>query len=693
MSANNREPIFQILQDLFHTIGNELTNAYIYLREHPEVTWSGAGFVILSASFLCVKWFRNLFSQKNNAVPTAETSLPSETAPSSTTETAPIPQPPTEEPDIITECDLLPGLPKKTNELPPATNCFPPRSRMRLKSMGNMFVGRLENLWAIHEILLAGKKAIVQGGNTGLLTGMGGLGKTQLAIEYVHRFTGAYPGGIFWINAEQGFETVPSQFLEGLPGVEIDEKNPLKRQLAELWQILDPRGPAVLVVYDNFPEKEELQPWLPPFGSISVLVTTRRRDITTLPSISLEILSNEEGLALLNMGKRQFGEEAFKLIEALGGLPLALELTRHYVNLREDITVDALLKSFEEMGEMKALAHFTTNYTDQLPSGHDKEVAATIQMSWELATPLAKKVLQAMACLAPVPVPRRLLYQILDIPPQKGIGDTLGEALNELDKSLALIDLDTKKDPIIHRLISGFVQTVSGATHSLQQRVIDCVKKEMKRSHDVHDTASLVALDDTIPHADFLLTNKKIEAKNYIEISDSCLKHFIDKGHYSIALKYGRSSLKNAQESLEKGDPTIARIQSNLALVLKDLGELKEARDLLQEALESDKKSYEKGHPAIATRQNNLAMVLQALGELKAARDLFQEALGSYKKSYEKGHPEIAIGQNNLAMVLKDLGELKAARDLFQEALDSYKKSYEKGHPQIGRCQASCRLF
>ena len=78
---------------------------------------------------------------------------------------------------------------------------------------------------------------------------------------------------------------------------------------------------------------------------------------------------------------------------------------------------------------------------------------------------------------------------------------------------------------------------------------------------------------------------------------------------------------------------------------------------------------FEPGHPSIATHQSNLALVLKDLGELEEARDLLRQALAVALQTFEPGHPSIATRQSNLAMVLKDLGELEEARDLLRQAL------------------------
>ncbi|PYV45420.1 MAG: hypothetical protein DMG06_02435 [Acidobacteria bacterium] len=72
---------------------------------------------------------------------------------------------------------------------------------MPYRALGDGFVGRVEALWEVHHKLNQGKTTIVQG--VGVVTGMGGLGKSQLATDYVHRFGRTYGGGVFWVDSDQ----------------------------------------------------------------------------------------------------------------------------------------------------------------------------------------------------------------------------------------------------------------------------------------------------------------------------------------------------------------------------------------------------------------------------------------------------------------------------------------------------------
>ena len=165
-----------------------------------------------------------------------------------------------------------------------------------------------------------------------------------------------------------------------------------------------------------------------------------------------------------------------------------------------------------------------------------------------------------------------------------------------------------------------------------------------------------------------------------------------DLGQMEEARDLLRQALASDEKTFEPGHPSIAISQSNLALVLQDLGQMEEARDLLRQALASDEKTFEPGHPSIATSQSNLALVLQDLGQMEEARDLLRKALASAEKTFEPGHPSIAISQSNLALVLKDLGQMEEARDLLRQALASDEKTFEPGHPSIAISQSNLAL-
>ena len=518
--------------------------------------------------------------------------------------------------------------------LPPVVD-LPSGSWMPHRSLGDRFVGRIEALWELRDCLTAGKTAVVQG--VGLVTGTGGLGKTQLAVEYAHRFAMDYLGGVFWIEADQGQPQLIAT-IAGAVGIEVDGKMPLADQLLVVWRGLN-RATASLVILDNFLDPEPLQPWLPPGGPIHLLVTTRRRDLTGYPTIGLRVLTPDEGVQLLNSGQhRHAPEEARQLVEEVGGLPLALELLRDYLDSSTDVTPAMVVEEFARGEAVAFLEEFAGEYRDELPTGHEKGVVKTFELSWALASEPAQRVLTVMALLAPTGVPRRLLRAVLEIPEATPLRDPLRQWLREL-RRLSLVDFDVTDDPFAHRLIMGFVRHRGSVEASLREATVGSVRREMERSFDEHDTKSLRELEPIFPHAVALLQNEGLPDEAAIDLATSVGKHHENCGRFSLARSFYVIALRRSKEAYPPDHQDIAIRQSNLALVLQDLGELEEARELLRAALASDEQSYAPGHPSIATRQSNLALVLHDLGELGEVRELLQHAYDSLLQKFGSAHP------------------------------------------------------
>ena len=570
-------------------------------------------------------------------------------------------------------------------KLPPVQR-LPARHRMPYRSLDGGFVGRVDALWQIHDALHGGNTAIVQG--ISVVAGTGGLGKTQAAIEYAHRFGAGYPGGVYWVDTEGGLANLVTQVSEAAE-IDIDPKAEEQKQLGQLWKELNKRA-ASLLILDNFPEKIHLRPYLPITGCIHTLVTTRRQDLSGFPHVRLNVLSVDAGVALLNSGVRKLSrDEALVLVERLGGLPLALELTKSYLNYRQNASVAQVLAEMAKSGEVKVLRGFAMQYRDELPSEHETDIAQTFQASWNAAPPAAQDVLRVMADLAPVGVPRKLIRQVLGLSEPAGLDDALEESLSELTR-LSLIELDLHGNPLMHRLVHAFVRYRNEQDHlSFFERTAAVILKLMQVTFNNPDAATLRALDLLVTHAEVVLGENRLPDNDAIELLSQLVGHHTAMGRFNMARLFALAALERAEKSFEPGHPSIAIRQSNLATVLKNLGQLEKARDLLKRALASDEKSFKPGHPSIAASQSNLATVLFNLGQLEDARDLLKRALASDEKSFEPGHPRIATSQSNLALVLRNLGQLENAHSLLRKALAAAEKSFEPGHPSIAIRQSN----
>jgi hypothetical protein len=180
------------------------------------------------------------------------------------------------------------------------------------------FTGRDGLLVAIRERLLANERAVVQA-----LQGMGGVGKTQLATEYAHRFAGIYDL-VWWVSAEQGgligaqFAALASELgcVEAEAGTE-EVRSAVLRELRKLRQWL--------LVFDNAENPEDVRPWLPG-GRGHVLITSRERQWAELATpVEVDVLSRPESVAILQHRVTGLNRaDAVRLAAELGDLPLAI---------------------------------------------------------------------------------------------------------------------------------------------------------------------------------------------------------------------------------------------------------------------------------------------------------------------------------------------------------------------------------
>ena len=187
-----------------------------------------------------------------------------------------------------------------------------------------------------------------------------------------------------------------------------------------------------------------LRPYLPTTGRLHTIITTRRQDLG-YATVRLPYLSIEEGVTLLNSGERKFEDSAGVLVQRLGGLPLALELAKSYLNYCQDLSIPALIDEMQVAGEVNVLTEFSKEYRDQLPSHHELDVVSTFQLSWNRTPDPAKRLLRVMGELAPAVVPRRLLRMILNLPEQPPVRDEMRKSISELVR-LSLVEVSSGGD-------------------------------------------------------------------------------------------------------------------------------------------------------------------------------------------------------------------------------------------------------
>jgi hypothetical protein len=324
---------------------------------------------------------------------------------------------------LMPQAYLPPGLPP-AGELP-APGSRPPGGRLPF-SRNLAFTGRQQELIDLAQALFYPPPADRHAAAV-VVCGLGGLGKTQLAVELCYRY-GRYLHGVHWIAADQDLaaEIAACGAALGLPAPIWPEKLP--DQVAFTLQWWAQPGQRRLVVLDNLDDPQVLETWLPQLEAVRLLVTTRRADwprtlplhvhrLGTLPRAqSAELLCR-----LAPRLEKSRPADVDALAERLGDLPLALHLAGSYLDRRPSLTPQGYLQEMARSGG--ALQHRPLPAALlSSPTHHAADLYTTFLLSWQELDAAdafdraARFLFCAAACCAPdTPIPLEPLAAALAI--------------------------------------------------------------------------------------------------------------------------------------------------------------------------------------------------------------------------------------------------------------------------------------
>jgi WD40 repeat protein len=346
--------------------------------------------------------------------------------------------------------------------------------RMRVPFLRNPgFVGREEDLLALHAALGAGGAVGIRPAG---LTGMGGIGKTQLAVEYCYRYREAYGGGVFWVNAAADWAEEFGALGEYLQPELAGET--LGRRVRAAADYLKTHADCLLVL-DNVQEPARIgQPvtadLIPAGLPCAVLLTTRRRDLGTLRAVEVTVLPREPGLRLLLRGEGRTDaaraghpqyEEACAIYRMLGGLPLALEIAGAFLGEWPEVSLCDFRARLQRQGAIDTLEAVDSDVpAADLRRLHAAAVAATLREQWDaLGTGKAvdenaRRLLRAAGQLPEAAqVPAARLGLLAGVPQRGTAGEPspLAQALRRLERA-ALVEELRGDELRLHPLVREF---------------------------------------------------------------------------------------------------------------------------------------------------------------------------------------------------------------------------------------------
>jgi nucleoside phosphorylase/Tfp pilus assembly protein PilF len=564
--------------------------------------------------------------------------------------------------------------------------------RHNLRARNPYFQGRGEELAWVEQALRQERQATITHAS---VFGLGGVGKSALALEAAHRAVdrGEYPGGVWWVAAEGDpvdalVRLAPA--LRALAPEEVRRRLPSGETHAEAiaeqvrLALGGQRAPS-LVVLDNV----SAPGWgkYVPGGAVRVLVTTRDAGLSLGKTRQLGVLSNDEARALAEAiagetpDKAEVEARDRVAVTELGRLAVAVEMAARTVKrwfrgswaeyervLREEM--ERVLEDPKLVGE------------------YGRGVFAAIDLSIDKCDAEGRELLEGAAVFAPEEVPVEWALAAAGLREDGFLATRAREGLREL--GLVTVD-DGEKVISMHRLVHRRVRGRAEKEHKeawdeAGRRGVTAVAAWVEGAVELHQTREeMETLDVRREHVEQALdaATRTRNEDRWIRIAHGLGKHLRNRARYSESLDLFRRALTIA-EQISPPDPSVVGASlSNLAMVLQDLGQPAAARPLIERALAFVEAMHGPNHGNVAKYLSNLAVVDRNLGQHVSARLLLERALIIDEATYGPNHRNVATDLSNLANVHRGLGQPAVARPLIERALAIDETAYGPEHPSV----------
>ncbi len=614
--------------------------------------------------------------------------------------------------------------------VPPRAAALPEGSS-RLFDANPLFVGRNAELQFLANVFKGRTTLVVH--QTAAATGMGGIGKTQLAVEFAHRYGPYFAGGVYWLSfatpdAIEAEIAACGATMPEMPDHYREVDLPTQVSLVQqAWQRPIPR----LLIFDNCEQEALLIRWRPTTGGCRTLLTSRRQiwDLSlNVQSLVLHKLPSAQSIELLRKFRPDLPAISPVLMDIaheLGDLPLALHLAGSYLRDRHRaITAERYL---DQLRAPALLDHISLHWKTLLPADYVPDIVRTFALSYDqLRTDhaidlMAKKLLASAACFAiGEPLPWLLLADCV----AAGNEEQNALAVDALNRLLALglveeVDLEAIR---IHRLIALYVAHTApeqmidpqeaveaalaeaaaqvnqsglpGRLLSWQLHLRHITDKAIVRSSEMAAELCnelgyhLNVIGDLRGAKEYfeqaLMIRRKLLGNEHPETASSLNNHgsvLRAMGDLEGAKEYFEQALAIRREMLGDEHPETGISLSNLGSVLRAMGDLEGAKGYIEQALVINRKLLGDEHPDTASSLNNRGSVLRAMGDLEGAKEYIEQALVINRKLLGDEHPDTATSFNNLGFVLQDLGDLEGAKAYIGQALDIRRKILGHEHP------------
>jgi hypothetical protein len=544
---------------------------------------------------------------------------------------------------------------------------------VRLAPRPEFLAGR-ESLLGELDARLAGGPGSA-GPRTAVLCGLGGAGKTSVAVEYAHRHVAE--AAVCW------------QFAAGDPAVLAAEFAVLAAQLgvrdvgdpvASVHGVLARQETGWLVVFDNARDQASIEPFLPPAGPGRVLITTQNQHWPPGKVLDVTVLDAEiaAGFLLARTGDLD-QETARELAVELGGLPLALEQAAAYMQATGTPLAGYLRLFRARQADVLARGE---------AAGHPAGVAATLGLALSRLADEAPAtgLLRLLAFLSPEPVPLALLFADgrdvgLPGPAGDGVAPLLGDPLATGDavtalRRYSLVTPAGQGQVLVHRLVQAMARAQLAAAASDQWLRAAATLVEAAIPDDTNLPAAWPACAALLPHARAVLpptSDGMSRIANYLGYSGS---YIAARDLFQVI-----TDVHLAHDAYGPWHPGTLDARHHLAYWTGKAGDAAAARDQYAALLPIRERVLGPEAPTSLAARYGLARWSGAAGNAAGARDQFAALLPIFERVCGPEHRDTLNVRHSLAYWIGEAGDAATARDQYTALLPIRERVLGPEHP------------
>jgi nucleoside phosphorylase/tetratricopeptide (TPR) repeat protein len=551
------------------------------------------------------------------------------------------------------------------------------------------FVGREDEITKLEELI-----TIQDGPRRIAITGLGGVGKTQVALELAHRIRDRDKEcSIFWVPCTS-HAMIEQTFLYIAQKLGLHDVNPAEVKEQVKIYLSSKRAGKWLLVFDNADDAEmwfasihtapPLEDSLPESEQGRILFTTRNQDVAMdlAPFNTVSIPDVDKQTAVQILEKTLAHEDLLRdtttttaLLEQLAFLPLAITQASAYI-IKKGINLATYLKLLQEQ-EQDAVELLSEDFRDP---GRYKDVQNSVITTWLISfhqiqrqDPLAADYLFFIACIDYRNIPQSLLPQLTS---RKQKVDALG-LLNAYSFTNG-----QERDIDMHRLV--YIATRNWLRKNALfsywiQRVAEHLQNVFPDNH--HTNRGLWR--EYLPHALTLVHENEfvIQEHNYLDLTEKIANCLASDGRYQEAEALYTKLTEINQEKAGAQDPSTLASMANLASTYRNQGRWDEAEKLNVQVMETSKAVLGAEHPDTLTSMANLASTYRIQGRWDEAEKLNVQVMETSKAVLGAEHPSTLISMANLASTYQNQGRWDEAEKLNVQVMETFETVLGAEHP------------